>query len=49
MAKGQKRSNRETRKPKQAGPKPAASSPAFVRSLDQPASAHSVSPKGRQP
>jgi hypothetical protein len=39
MAKGQKRSNKETRKPKQAKPKPAASAPGSLLSgLHQPPS-----------
>jgi hypothetical protein len=50
MAKGQKRSNRETRKPKQTKPKPAASSHAFphslLSSLDRPVGASPAGPKG---
>jgi hypothetical protein len=40
MAKGQKRSNRETRKPKQEKPKPMASSHSFLSSIEQPKPAH---------
>jgi hypothetical protein len=36
MAKGQKKSNRETRKPKQDKPKPAAGSRPMLGSLDAP-------------
>ena len=45
MAKGQKRSNREARKPKQARPKPPASSRSFLGSLDRPAAGRSAAPK----
>lgn len=47
MAKGQKRSNRETRKPKQAKPKPAAAPRSFLGSAERPAGTHAAShPKG---
>ena len=47
MAKGQKRSNRETRKPKQAKPKPAAAPRSFLGSADRPAGpVWSSGPKG---
>lgn len=46
MAKGQKRSNREARKPKQAKPKPPASSRSFLGSLDRPVAGPSAGPKG---
>jgi hypothetical protein len=35
MAKGQKRSNRETRKPKADKPKPAAATPSFTTPLSK--------------
>ena len=47
MAKGQKRSNRETRKPKQAKPNPAAAPRSFLGSAGRPAGPHrSSGPKG---
>lgn len=45
MAKGQKRSNRETRKPKQDKPKPAAVSHSLLSSIDRPPAASPATPK----
>lgn len=42
MAKGQKRSSREARKPKQAQPKPAAASKSFL------GAAHAANPAGKR-
>jgi hypothetical protein len=44
MAKGQKKSNRETRKPKQEKPKPASTSGSLF-AVDRPASASTGGPK----
>lgn len=46
MAKGQKRSSREARKPKQAEPKPAASPRSFPGPLDRPVADPSAWQKG---
>jgi len=45
MAKGQKKSNREVRKPKQTKQKPAGASRAFLSSLDRAGGASPTGPK----
>lgn len=45
MAKGQKRSSREPRKPKQAKPKPATAPRSFLGSLERSAPAAPKTPK----
>jgi hypothetical protein len=46
MAKGQKKSNRETRKPKQDKAKPAAASHSFLGAIDRPAGSLTPAAKG---
>jgi hypothetical protein len=47
MAKGQKRSNRETRKPKKEKAKPAVASRSFLGSIDRNMGASPAAPKPR--